>query len=96
MAVKYKRATSNILEMEILIRIRDRHVAEITEQLILRQIIPYDYIDHLIRIDKLRSNQGKPTPGPDIPITNEIRIKFLNSLLQRECCKGTAKLIAGN
>ena len=84
---KYKEININILEKEILIEIRKRHVRMISNQLVEKNIITHEYLDNLIRLKTMRNGTI------DMEINNKQRIDLLDKLLQVECCKGTAKWI---
>ena len=47
----YQCTTASSLEGEILIEIRNRHIKLITEQFVINKIIPYTYLDNLIKLD---------------------------------------------
>jgi hypothetical protein len=84
---KYRQINTNILEKEILIEIRKRHVNRISCELIQKNILPNNYLDNLIKLEFIKKGI------PDTQINNNIRIKYLQKILQIECCKGTAKWI---
>ena len=93
---KYKKINSTILGMEILLKVREKHVSRIANELIIKKIIPIEYLDNMMRIDYMRSGITI-TPENQFEIMTDInRIKYLNDLLQKECSKGTAKIISGN
>lgn len=93
---KYKKINPNILGMEILLKVREKHVSRIAHELISHQIIPFEYIDNMMRIDYMRSGITITHENQHEIMTNINRIKYLNDLLQKECSKGTAKIISGN
>lgn len=82
--------------MEILLKVREKHVSRIAHELIKQQIIPLENIDNLMRIDYMRSGITITPENHHEIMTDINRIKYLNDLLQKECSKGTAKLISGN
>jgi len=87
---QYKRTTKNSLEGDILIEIRKYHVKEISRELVIQNIISNQYLDNLIKIKSLKNNS---TNAEVIEYNDEQRIQLLETLLQKECTKGTAKLI---
>jgi hypothetical protein len=83
---QYKRTTKNSLEGELLIEIRKYQVKEISRELVIQNIISNEYLDNLIKIKSLKNNVN-------IIYNDENRIELLENLLQKECTKGTARLI---
>ena len=86
---KYNRTNKHSFEGEILIEIRKHHILEITKEFIKNNIVPKEYLDNLIKINTLKNGN---TISPEI-YTTEKRTQILEHILQRECGKGTAKLI---
>jgi len=86
---QYKKTTKQSLEGEILIEIRKYHVSEIVKAFIKNNIIPKQYLDNLIKIKSIKKGILE---SPNI-YTDEQRTEILEKLLQKECLKGTAKLI---
>ena len=84
----YKRITKNSLEGEILIEIRKYHVSQIARELVIQNIVSKQYLDNLIKIKTMKNNTTS-----EIIYNDDKRIELLESLLQKECTKGTAKLI---
>ena len=101
----YHRTTKQSLESEILIQIRKYHIKEIVKQLINKNIISNEYLDNLIKNENIKlgilDNTNTPLPLQfdvlETTITqqhnNNKRIEILEKILQKECLKGTAKLI---
>jgi hypothetical protein len=95
---QYKRTTKNTLEGEVLIEIRKYHVSQIARELVIQNIVSKQYLDNLIKIKTLKNNTinanaNANTETVEIVYNDEKRIELLESLLQKECTKGTAKLI---
>ena len=86
---QYKRTNLQSLEGEFLIEIRKYHVNAIVREIVKKNIVSKNYLDNLIKIQTIK--KGIPET-PDI-YTDEKRIEILEKLLQKECAKGTAKLI---
>lgn len=86
---QYRRTSKESLEGQLLIDIRTLHVKVIAEQFIKHNIVPNAYLDNLIKIDALK----KSIPETPELYTDDKRIEKLEKLLQKECTKGTAKLI---
>lgn len=84
---KYSKLNSKDFEKLILIDIRKKHINDITKQFIDNKIISNEYLDQLIKINSHKNNK-------EIVINNESRYELLNNLLQKECCKETAKFIS--
>jgi hypothetical protein len=79
---KYNKTSKDSLKGYILIEIRKIHTKKISEALINKQIVPFEYIDKLLLLESISN------------ITIDKRIEKLNELLQKESSKGTAKLIS--
>lgn len=93
---QYKRITKNTLEGEVLIEIRKYHVSQIARELVILNIVSKQYLDNLIKIKTLKNNiinVNTNTETVEIVYNDEKRIELLESLLQKECIKGSAKLI---
>lgn len=86
---QYRRTSKTSLEGQILIEIRTLHTKAIASEFVKNNIVPKAYLDNLIKIDTLK----KGIPESPRLYTNEKRIEKLEQLLQKECTKGTAKLI---
>ena len=100
----YHRTTKQSLESEILIQIRKYHIKEIVKQLINKNIISNEYLDNLIKNENIKlgildnTNTLLPLQIDVLETTitqqhNNKRIEILEKILQKECLKGTAKLI---
>lgn len=100
----YKRTTKASLEGELLITIRIQHVKQIAHELVLKNIVSKQYLDNLIKIKELKkqhmlanTNNTNDTNNTNnvnhIIYNDEIRIELLESLLQKESTKGTARMI---
>ena len=87
----YRRTSKQSLEGEILIELRKHHTSQIAKELVNHKIVPNQYLDNLIKIEALKK-QTNIQETPEI-YTDEKRIEILEKLLQKECSKGTAKLI---
>ena len=93
----YRRTSKQSLEGEILIELRKHHTSQIAKELVNHKIVPNQYLDNLIKIEALKKQtniqiQSIENSGAEI-YTDEKRIEILEKLLQKECSKGTAKLI---
>ena len=87
----YRRTSKQSLEADILIELRKYHISQIAKEFIKHKIVPDQYIDNLIKIETLKKQKNIPE---SLEIyTDEKRIEILEKLLQKECSKGTAKLI---
>jgi hypothetical protein len=89
MSNQYRRTSKESLESHILIEIRNLQVKEIAIEFVKRNIVPKDYLNNLLKIDALK----KSIPETPELYTDDKRIEKLGQLLQKECAKGTAKLI---
>ena len=91
----YRRTSKQSLEADILIELRKYHISQIAKEFIKQKIVPNEYLDNLIKIETLKKQkniQSIENSGAEI-YTDEKRIEILEKLLQKECSKGTAKLI---
>lgn len=86
----YRRTSKQSLEGEILIELRKHHTSQIAKELVNHKIVPNQYLDNLIKIEALKKQ--KNIQSQEI-YTDAKRIEILEKLLQKECSKGTAKLI---
>jgi hypothetical protein len=86
---KYNRITVSILEKEILIKFRVMYIANISKELVEKNLISREYLNNAIRLNNVKNKKETV-----YPITDEQRIEYLNSILQRECRNATSKLIA--
>ena len=87
----YRRTSKKSLEGDLLIEIRKYHTSQIAKELVKYKIVSNQYLDNLIKIEALKKEKNIPE-SPEI-YTDEKRIEILEKLLQKECSKGTAKLI---
>ena len=86
----YRRTSKQSLEGEILIELRKHHTSQIAKELVNHKIVPNHYLDNLIKIETFKKKQNIQSAE----IYNDAkRIEILEKLLQKECSKGTAKLI---
>lgn len=89
----YRRTSKKSLEGEILIEIRKYHISQIAKEFVRHKSVPNQYLDNLIKIESLKKEKNnRISEGPEI-YTDEKRIEILEKALQKECSKGTAKLI---
>ena len=88
----YQRTTASSLEGEILIEIRNRHIKLITEQFVINKIIPYTYLDNLIKLDNIKNNVYTIDDDPHY-YNNVNRINILEKIFKKECIKHTAQFI---
>ena len=86
---QYRRTSKESLEGQLLIDIRTLHIKAIAREFIKHNIVPNAYLDNLIKIDALKKGILESSGL----YTDEKRIEKLGQLLQKECAKGTAKLI---
>jgi hypothetical protein len=86
---QYRRTSKASLEGQLLIEIRALHIKAIAREFIINNIVPNAYLDNLIKIDALKKGILESSGL----YTDEKRIEKLEKLLQKECTKGTAKLI---
>ena len=88
----YQRTTSSMLEGEILIEIRNRHIKLITKQFVINNIIPHTYLDNLIKLDNIKNNVYTIDNDPQY-YNNVNRINILEKIFKKECIKHTAQFI---
>ena len=88
----YQRTTASSLEGEILIEIRNRHIKLITEQFVINKIIPYTYLDNLIKLDNIKNNIYTIDGDPQY-YNNLKRISILEKIFKKECINHTAQFI---
>jgi len=86
---QYNRLNEKSLKGTLLINIREKHIKEISKQMLNPEynIIPLEYIDEKIRLDSIKKNIEY------IP-NNESRLVYLTNILLKECVKGTSKIIS--
>lgn len=84
--LKYNRLNKESLKGELLINIRDFHIKKVSNELLESKIFPIEYIDKHIGLECLQKN---------IPIilNDNLRLEFINRLLNKECVKHTSRLI---
>ena len=85
---RYKSITNASLEGDLLIAIRIQYVKRIAKEFVINNIVSKQYLDNLLKIKALKQNK---------PIENiyndDNRIELLENILQKECAKGTARII---
>jgi len=90
MSENYNHITPAILKSSVLIELRNAHTAKIAEELVLKGIVPTNYLDNLLRIEMM--NQLKPLPASGFDDTQ--RIRKLTQLLQKHSIASTASFIS--
>lgn len=89
--IKYRQSNKNIIQNEILIAIRKKHVSLIVDEFIKHNIISTEYLDNLIKIYNAKNTFI--LDNKDL-FNDENRRAILENILQKECAKGTAKIIS--
>ena len=100
----YNKTTNESLLGCILIEIRKIHTKKAASDLILKKIVPNEYIDNLLMLDILNNDKIKHNhnfnnntegvlEGVPKDFTNEQRIKKLTELLLKHCSATTASFI---
>lgn len=89
--IKYQQSNKNIIQNEILIAIRKKHVSIIVDEFIKHNIISTEYLDNLIKI--YNAKNSVILDNKDLFNDANRRI-ILENILQKECAKGTAKIIS--
>ena len=88
MDATYTKINKNSLKGEILINSRKNYINLISKDFLDNKIIPFEYIDNKIHLNNI--NKGIK----NIIIDDILRLKFINELLNKECVKGTSRLIS--
>lgn len=84
----YTKINKNSLKGEILINSRKDYINLISKDFLENKIIPIEYIDNKIHLHNI--NKG----NKNIIIDDILRLKFIVELLNKECIKGTSRLIS--
>ncbi len=84
----YTKINKNSLKGEILINSRKEYINLISKDFLENKIIPIEYIDNKIHLNNI--NKG----NKNIIIDDILRLKFIVDLLNKECVKGTSRLIS--
>lgn len=83
---KYNKINEKSFKGEILLYCRKQHIFEISKKIIENKLINNEFIDENIRLENLRKKK-------EVIINDELRLKYLDELLQTECSKMTARII---
>jgi hypothetical protein len=83
---KYNKLNEKSFKGEVLLYCRKQHISEIAKRIMDRKLINYEFIDENIKLEYLNKKK-------EVIINDEVRLKYINKLLQTECSKYTAKLI---
>jgi hypothetical protein len=90
---QYNKINKKTLKGNLLIETRNTYIELVSKEFLINKIIPIEYIDNKINLD----NINKLILDKDY-IVSEIndthRLKFINDLLNKECIKGTARVIS--
>lgn len=84
----YTKINKNSLKGEIFINSRKDYIHLISKDFLENKIIPIEYIDNKIHLNNI--NKGNKS----IIIDDILRLKFIIELLNKECVKGTSRLIS--
>ena len=84
----YTKINKNSLKGEIFINSRKDYIHLISKDFLENKIIPIEYIDNKIHLNNI--NKG----NKNIIIDDILRLKFIIELLNKECVKGTSRLIS--
>jgi len=90
MSENYNHITPAILKSSVLIELRNAHTAKIAEELVLKGIVPTNYLDNLLRIEMMNQLKSLPASGFD----DTQRIRKLTQLLQKHSIASTASFIS--
>jgi hypothetical protein len=83
---KYSKLNKKTLKGEILISARNKYIELIANDFLIEQIIPIEYIDKQIQLVNLNNST--------LILDDRLRLKYIKELLNKECIKGTSKIIA--
>ena len=83
---KYSKINKKSFKGEVLLYSRREHVNEIAKRLFSSKLIDNEYIDEQLKMEYL---QKKKEYVPN----DELRLEYVNRILQTECSKMTARLI---
>lgn len=87
---QYVKLNINSICGELIINISKHHIIELAHKIFEKKIIYIEYIDENIRLQNIKTRGQEST----ILITDEMRIKFIINILNKECIKGTSRIIA--
>lgn len=83
---KYSKINKNVFKGEVLLYSRREHINEIAKRLIFEKLIDNEYIDEQLKMEYLRKKK-------EYTLSDELRLNYINGILQMECSKMTARLI---
>jgi len=90
----YTKINKNSLKGEILINSRKDYIHLISKDFLENKIIPIEYIDNKIHLNNINKGNKGNKGNKNIIIDDILRLKFIIELLNKECIKGTSRLIS--